>query len=97
MNKFLLGMLLLISFNGFAQNTNTNTCAANPICRVFDFWIGEWEVMGKNNNFAGKSLIQISLVLKTGQERVGATAKASTSTIQLMDISNKLGWIIQEE
>jgi len=61
MNKFLLGMLLMISFNGLAQNTNTNRCATNPRCRVFDFWIGEWEVIGKNNNVAGKSLIQISL------------------------------------
>lgn len=61
MNKYVLGMLLIISFNGFSQNANTTPCANNPQCRVFDFWIGEWEVIGKNNQIAGKSLIQISL------------------------------------
>lgn len=36
-------------------------CSTYPEYRQFDFWIGEWEVFGKNGNKAGQS--KISLIL----------------------------------
>ena len=36
-------------------------CNANPVYRQFDFWIGEWDVFGKNGNKAGDSKIELIL------------------------------------
>lgn len=38
------------------QSQNKIPCS-NPVYRSFDFWIGEWEVFGKQNNKAGDSKI----------------------------------------
>ena len=36
-------------------------CNADPVYRQFDFWIGDWEVYGKNGNKAGDSKIELIL------------------------------------
>ena len=36
-------------------------CGANPVYRQFDFWVGEWDVFGKNGNKAGDSKISVIL------------------------------------
>lgn len=45
----------------FGQNTPPTRCAANPNCRVFDFWIGAWEVKTTDGKIAGQSIIELSL------------------------------------
>ena len=36
-------------------------CLTNPVYRQFDFWIGTWEVYGKNGQKAGDSKIELIL------------------------------------
>jgi hypothetical protein len=55
-------LLILFSINAHGQgNTNPPSCEDKAICRVFDFWIGEWDVKAPNGKVAGQSLIQIAL------------------------------------
>jgi hypothetical protein len=49
--------LLVITSNLFGQAP----CNADPVYRQFDFWIGEWEVFGKNGKKAGDSKIELIL------------------------------------
>lgn len=56
--KLLLSSLIITScFTIHAQN---NPCS-DPAFRAFDFWIGNWDVYGKNDKLAGTS--KISLIL----------------------------------
>ena len=50
--------LLIVSF--FGQTAPKFACSA-PVYRQFDFWLGEWEAFGKNEQKAGDS--KISLIL----------------------------------
>lgn len=62
MGKLLVIIFLYTSASAAGQsNTPFSSCAEQPICRLLDFWVGEWEVKGKNGQVAGKSSIQISL------------------------------------
>ncbi len=54
--NMLLSLLCIVNAAVFGQKP----CNAPPY-RQFDFWIGEWEVFGKNGNKAGDS--KISLIL----------------------------------
>lgn len=54
--------LLLGSASAVAQQPPSKSpCLTNPVYRQFDFWIGEWEVYGKNGRKAGDSRIDIIL------------------------------------
>lgn len=53
MKKLLSLLLVFITTISFAQKP----CESNPKYNEFDFWIGEWEVYGKNGNLAGTSKI----------------------------------------
>ncbi|MBX7219210.1 MAG: hypothetical protein K1Y36_04635 [Blastocatellia bacterium] len=75
MRKLLLllsiaGCMMLTSVTATqAQNSNTaaqpkaapTPCKDNPKCREFDFWVGEWNVMGPNGNQVGTNNIQLIL------------------------------------
>jgi hypothetical protein len=59
MRKGILLVILLFAFAGIkAQKT---TCTTEPVYRQFDFWIGQWEVFGKNGKKAGDSRIDLIL------------------------------------
>ena len=59
MRKGLLSILIVITtLAAKAQNT---PCTSDPTYRQFDFWIGEWEVYGKNGKKAGDSRIELIL------------------------------------
>ena len=55
--------LIVFSFclSSLGQQQNTKPCVVNPVYRQFDFWIGQWDVFGKNGKRAGDS--KISLIL----------------------------------
>ncbi|HEX8650945.1 MAG TPA: tetratricopeptide repeat protein [Pyrinomonadaceae bacterium] len=44
-----------------AANRNLRPCAASPLHRQFDFWIGEWDVQNPQGQPAGTSSIQLIL------------------------------------
>ncbi len=53
-------LLCLITLFSFGQSAPKLPCSA-PVYRQFDFWLGEWEAFGKNEQKAGDS--KISLIL----------------------------------
>ena len=59
----LTALLSLVIAISFAQTTQQppRPCAVDPVYREFDFWIGEWDVFGKNGQKGGDS--KISLIL----------------------------------
>jgi len=60
--KFLnLLSLLVVSISCFPQQPGRKPCAANPIYRQFDFWIGDWDVYALNGKKAGDSRIELIL------------------------------------
>ena len=62
MRTFIILLLIFYTVPGFAQQQNVqHPCAANPVYRQFDFWIGEWEAFTPANKKAGDS--KISLIL----------------------------------
>ena len=59
MKKILLLFLSIVA--GHILHAQRIPCSADPVYRQFDFWIGEWEVYGKNNKKAGDSKIDLIL------------------------------------
>src|SRR6185295_14735455 len=58
----ILILFLLIHQYGLAQNPLPKSpCVTNPVYRQFDFWIGQWDVYGKNGKKAGDSKIDLIL------------------------------------
>ena len=56
---FFVALIAIMNITGaYAQKT---PCTSNPEYRQFDFWIGEWEVYGKNGKKAGDSKIELIL------------------------------------
>lgn len=51
----------LIITSGFMVHAQKTPCTSDPVYRQFDFWIGEWEVFGKNGGKAGNSKIDLIL------------------------------------
>src|SRR5262245_47001669 len=58
MRKIVFILIIILSTKLNAQKV---PCNADPIYRQFDFWIGEWEVYGKNGRKAGDSKIELIL------------------------------------
>lgn len=56
MNKMLVAALMLASFGVHAQQVKP---CAGPEYRQFDFWIGEWDVVGVKGKQAGQSRIEL--------------------------------------
>lgn len=54
----LLAVCLALSIFSFSQKV---PCNSNPVYRQFDFWIGDWEVYGKNGRKSGDSKIELIL------------------------------------
>jgi len=55
----ILSLFLLAQHAGLAQSPPAKSpCTSNPVYRQFDFWIGEWDVFGKNGKKAGDSRIE---------------------------------------
>ena len=54
-------MLLLSLFTVSRVLAQSAPCAADPLYRQFDFWIGEWDAFGPKGNKAGESKISIIL------------------------------------
>ena len=61
MRSLLLFLALSISYILSAQQAIPNRCTADPVYRQFDFWVGEWEVIGMNGRKAGDSKIELIL------------------------------------
>jgi len=59
MRKILLLLLTLAA--GLVDQAQKTPCTTNPLYRQFDFWIGEWQVYGKNGKKAGDSKIELIL------------------------------------
>jgi hypothetical protein len=55
-----ISLLLLIPLLSAAQKSPP-PCTNDPIYRQFDFWIGSWDVYGKNGKKAGDSKIEMIL------------------------------------
>lgn len=71
---FLLSSIML---SCFGQSTSKTPCS-DPVYRHFDFWIGEWEAYGPNEQKAGDS--KISLILDSCiilEEWTSATVSSS--------------------
>lgn len=45
----------------FSQINAQKPCVVDPLYRQFDFWIGEWDVFGKNGQKSGDSKISVIL------------------------------------
>jgi hypothetical protein len=58
--KLILSFLLGAALNLNAQTQNSIPCS-DPVYRMFDFWVGEWDVFAKKGNKAGDSKISIIL------------------------------------
>ncbi len=74
-----LKILIVFMFAGFSITTfsQKNPCSQKEF-RQFDFWVGEWNVYGKNKSLAGNS--KISHILDSCvilEEWVGATPQNS--------------------
>jgi hypothetical protein len=54
-------LITLIAMSGVKINAQKTPCTTDPVYRQFDFWIGEWEVYGKNGKKAGDSKIDLIL------------------------------------
>ena len=59
MRPLFVPLLLLAVSASYAQPKSP--CATEPVYRQFDFWIGEWEVYGKDGQKAGDSKIELIL------------------------------------
>ena len=59
MRKVFFSLLMVIS--SLALPAQRTPCNSDPIYRQFDFWIGEWDVYGKNGKKAGDSKIELIL------------------------------------
>jgi hypothetical protein len=60
MHQFIL-LLLFSSMISFSNAQSSKPPCSEPAYRQFDFWIGEWDVYGKNGQKGGDS--RISLIL----------------------------------
>ena len=59
---FLFCLFFLLSVAVIAQQPAVkHPCAANPLYRQFDFWLGQWEAFGTNGKKAGDSNISLLL------------------------------------
>src|SRR5438874_893753 len=52
---------ILIAITTLAAKAQNIPCTSDPTYRQFDFWIGEWDVYGKNGKKAGDSRIELIL------------------------------------
>lgn len=60
--KVLFIALAVFAFTGLhGQPPQKMPCTTDTLYRQFDFWIGEWEVFGKNGKKAGDSKIELIL------------------------------------
>ncbi len=59
-SSFFLFMLLFVFAEAKSQSKQKLPCS-DPIYRQFDFWLGNWDVYGKQNKKAGDSKISILL------------------------------------
>src|ERR1700751_38909 len=59
MKKILLSIFIVTAVLHIAAQKTP--CTTDPVYRQFDFWIGEWEVYGKNGKKAGDSKIDLIL------------------------------------
>jgi hypothetical protein len=54
-------LLIMIAISGLDMTAQKTPCTTDATYRQFDFWIGEWEVYGKNGKKAGDSKIDLIL------------------------------------
>jgi len=59
MRKGVLSILIVITT--LATKAQNTPCTSDSTYRQFDFWIGEWDVYGKNGKKAGDSKIELIL------------------------------------
>jgi len=74
MRQFIL-LLIFSSLILFSNAQSSKLPCSDPVYRQFDFWIGEWDVYGKNGQKGGDS--KISLILDSCiilEEWTGANA-----------------------
>lgn len=94
---FLLKALLVFCLlNAQAQYTNT-PCKSDPVYRQLDFWIGDWEVYGKNGKKAGDSKIELILdsciILENYKTANGAYSGKSFNTYNAVSKQWQQTWV----
>jgi len=61
MKLFGFVVILILFSSAHSQPPQKMPCTTDSLYRQFDFWIGEWEVFGKNGKKAGDSKIELIL------------------------------------
>ena len=96
----LLCSLLLVMVGSIAsaqQSSPKSPCVTDPVYRQFDFWIGEWEVYGKNGKKAGDSRIELILdsciILENWTSANGGYAGKSFNTYNAVSRQWQQTWV----
>lgn len=89
---------LMVSFSVAAQSLPPKSpCLTDPVYRQFDFWIGYWEVYGKNGKKAGDSHIELILdsciVLENWTSATGGYAGKSFNTYNAVSRQWQQTWV----
>jgi hypothetical protein len=98
MRHLYLALLLTVYTAAAAQQPPPKSpCLTDPVYRQFDFWIGTWEVYGKNGQKAGDSRIEIILdsciVLENWTSANGGYAGKSFNTYNAVSRQWQQTWV----
>ena len=91
-------LLLVVGYSVSAQSLAPKSpCLTDPVYRQFDFWIGYWEVYGKNGKKAGDSRIEIILdsciILENWTSANGGYAGKSFNTYNAVSRQWQQTWV----
>ena len=96
--RLLYLLLLVVGYSVSAQSLPPKSpCLTDPVYRQFDFWIGEWEVYGKNGKKAGDSHIEFILdsciILENWTSANGGYAGKSFNTYNAVSRQWQQTWV----
>lgn len=94
---YLLLLLGVCASAASQQSQQKSPCLTEPVYRQFDFWIGEWEVYGKNGKKAGDSKIELILdsciILEKWTSANGGYAGKSFNTYNAVSRQWQQTWV----
>jgi hypothetical protein len=97
MKTLLILVVFAVTYNGVKAQQTTNPCSSNRVYRQFDFWLGEWEVFGKNGQKAGESKIDLILdsciILENWTSAKGGYAGKSFNTYNAASHQWQQTWV----
>lgn len=97
--RLLYLLLILATYTSAAsqQLVQRSPCVTDSVYRQFDFWIGEWDVYGKNGRKAGDSRIEIILdsciILENWTSANGGYAGKSFNTYNAVSRQWQQTWV----